>query len=345
MITTKDLIDIQSSEITFLEGPLNASVKHILPPEEATAESLVFVSKNEQLQMALHAQAPIIIALNGLALPQGTSKAIFTTLSIQRAMADVFPLFDTKKTRFTSGVHPSAVVHSTAHIGKNSSIGAQVTIGEHASVGDNTIIGANCTIEAGAQIGSNCIIHPRVFIGANCKVGSDCEIHPHTTIGGDGFAFATTSNGTHKKIPQLGNVIIGDRVEIGANCAIDRAAITSTKIGSGSKMDNLCHIAHNVVIGENCLIAANFVVAGSTHIGNNCIFSGNVSIADHLKICDQVVIAGRGVVTNDITCPGRYGGYPLEPLQSALKTLQNKTHLTQMRKDLNKVLKHLGLKE
>lgn len=345
MITAKEIIEIQSPDLQFQDGPLDVQVKRVLPPEEATEESLVFVSKPEQLQAALSAQAPIIIAHNSLNLPQQTSRALFTTSSIQRAMADVLPLFDLKKTRFTTGIHSSAVVHSTAHIGQNVSIGAQATIGENVVIGDHTTIGANCTLEHSTRVGANTLIHPRVFIGARTIIGSNCEIHPHTTIGADGFSFTTLADGTHKKIPQLGRVEIGDDVEIGASCTIDRAALTATKIGSGSKMDNLCHIAHNVSIGKNCLMAAGFKIAGSSHVGDNCVFAGDVSVADHVKICDQVMIAGRGVVTNDITSPGKYGGYPLETLQSSLKTIQNKTHLTQMRKDLSKVLKHLGLKE
>lgn len=345
MITAKNLIDLQSPDVLFHNGSQDVNAKVVLPPEEATSESLVFVSKPEQLQKALQVQAPIIVALNKLQVPSGTSHTFFTTTSIQRAMADILPLFDKKLNRFIPGIHSASVIHSTAHIGQNVAIGPQTTIGENVSIGDNAIIGANCTIEAGSTVGPGCLIHPRVFIGTRTHIGARCEIHPHTTIGADGFSFTTLADGTHKKIPQLGSVIIGDNVEIGANCTIDRAALTATKIGSGTKMDNLCHVAHNVTIGENCLMAAGFKIAGSSHVGNNCIFAGDVSVADHVKICDQVIIAGRGVVTNDVTSPGRYGGYPLEPLQSSLKTIQNKTHLTQMRKDLSKVLKHLGLKQ
>jgi UDP-3-O-[3-hydroxymyristoyl] glucosamine N-acyltransferase len=141
----------------------------------------------------------------------------------------------------------------------------------------------------------------------------------------------------------LGNVCIGDGVEIGSNCAIDRATLTSTYIRSGAKLDNICHIAHNCDLGENGFYTAGFMMAGSTKIGRNFRTGGNSVVTAHLTLADDVVLAGRSTVTNDITQGGHYGGYPLQPLQEALKTLVNVGRLNKLRKELNKVLKHLKL--
>jgi UDP-3-O-[3-hydroxymyristoyl] glucosamine N-acyltransferase len=150
-------------------------------------------------------------------------------------------------------------------------------------------------------------------------------------------------DGTHKKIPQIGRVVIGNHVELGANCAVDRAALTETRIGDGTKFDNFAHIAHNCVIGKDSVFAASFKIAGSSSVGNNCMAGGNVDIADHVSIGDKVMIAGRSGITKDITGPAAIGGYPQEPLRDSLKTIANLANLTGLRKDMARVLKHLGL--
>lgn len=346
MITAEVIKDLNSSELTYIKGSLSNIASKVLPPEICTSDCLVFVSKAEQLEMAVKAKSPIIVAHKALPLPEESASTFFTTGSIQLAMGSILPLFDGKMNRFNqeTKIHPTAIIHHTAHLGKNVGIGAYAVIGEYAKIGEGATIGAHTVVETYAEVGDHTLLHPQVFLGAHCVVGSHCEIHPHTTIGADGFSFAITKEGSSKKIPQIGRVVIGNNVEIGANCAIDRAALTETRIGNGTKMDNLCHIAHNVVIGENCLIAAAFSIAGSSKIGNNFMCGGVVAVADHVNVCDKVIIAGRSVITNDINQPGQYGGYPLEPFRDSLKTLANSTHLTRIRKDLARVMKHLGLK-
>lgn len=345
MITAEVIKELNSSDLTFISGNLSAVASKVLPPDLSDSESLVFAGKPDQLAAALKAKAPILVLHKSLPPPQDAHVTVFQTGSVQLAMAAILPLFDGKMNRFTQEVkiHPSAIIHPTAHLGKNVGVGPYVVIGEHAKIGDGATLGAHCVVESFAEVGDHTLLHPQVFVGAHCTVGSHCEIHPHTTIGSDGFSFAMTREGVYKKVPQIGKVVIGNHVEIGSNCAIDRAALTETKIGNGTKMDNLCHIAHNVVIGENCAIAAGLKVAGSSKIGNNCMFGGDAAVADHITICDGVIIAGRSAVTSNVTEPGQYGGYPLEPLRDALKTLANKTHLTRIRKDLARVMKHLGL--
>ncbi|KYG61451.1 UDP glucosamine N-acyltransferase [Bdellovibrio bacteriovorus] len=345
MITAEILKELNSSDLQYVSGPLQAVATSVLPPELSTKDTLVFVGKAPQLEAALKAQSPIIVAHKSLTLPTDSSATFFSTGSVQLAMAAILPLFDGKMNRFNQAtkIHPTAVVHETAHIGTGTILGPYVVIGEHAKIGDHCTIGAHTVIETYADIGAHTLLHPQVFIGAHCVLGTHCEIHPHTTIGADGFSFAQTKEGTHKKIPQIGRVVIGNYVEMGANCAVDRAALTETRIGDGTKFDNFVHIAHNSVIGKDCVLAAAFKMAGSSSMGNNGMAGGNVDIADHVHIGDRVILAGRTGVTKDMEGPGAFGGYPAEPLRDSLKTLANLTNLTRLRKDMARVLKHLGL--
>jgi UDP-3-O-[3-hydroxymyristoyl] glucosamine N-acyltransferase len=347
MITADVINTLQSPDVVYASGSKESIAQKVLPPDLADSESLVFVSKPDFLEKALKAQSPIIVAHKSLTLPTDSKATFFITHNIQLAMAAILPLFDGKMNRFNqeTKIHPTAWVHPHAHLGQNVSVGPFAVIGEHARVGDGATIGAHVVIESYAQIGTLTILHPQVFIGSHCEIGAHCEFHPHTTIGADGFSFAMAKDGTHKKIPQIGKVVIEDHVELGANCAVDRAALTETRIGRGTKMDNFCHVAHNVIIGENNVMAAGFKVAGSTRIGSNCMFGGDAAVSDHVTICDKVIIAGKSGVTSDVQQSGAYGGYPLEPLRDSLKTLANLSQITRIRKELARVVRHLGLKE
>src|SRR5208337_36025 len=230
--------------------------------------------------------------------------------------------FDRKSERFAQWGerHSTAVVHESAILGKDVVLGPYCVIGAEALIGDGCMIGAHTIIENKVRIGARTILHPHVFVGSGCEIGRDCEIHPHTSIGSDGFGYAVDRDGRPRKITQLGNVRIADEVEIGSNCAIDRATLTSTHVRSGTKLDNLCHIAHNCDLGENGLYTAGFMTAGSTKIGRQFVTGGNSVISAHITVADNVVLAGRSTVTNNVTESGAYGGYPLQPLKDALRT-------------------------
>jgi UDP-3-O-[3-hydroxymyristoyl] glucosamine N-acyltransferase len=216
-------------------------------------------------------------------------------------------------------------------------------IGAGAVIADDCCIGAHVVVENEVTIGAGTLLHPHVFVGAGCRIGTGCEIHPHTTVGSDGFGYAVGRDGRPQKISHLGIVTIGDSVEIGGNCAIDRATLASTYIRSGTKLDNICHIAHNCDLGENGFYTAGFMMAGSTTIGKGFMTGGNSVVGAHLTLADNVILAGRSTVTNDVREGGQYGGYPLQPLKDALKTIVSIGQLNDIRRNLNKVMKHLGL--
>jgi UDP-3-O-[3-hydroxymyristoyl] glucosamine N-acyltransferase len=262
-------------------------------------------------------------------------------------MAILLKYFDRKSVRFTQWGqrHPTALVHADAKIGEGVVLGPYCVVGAHAIIGDGCMIGAHAVIENHAHLGAGCVIHPHVFIGSACEIGRDCEIHPHTSIGSDGFGYAVEADGTPRKISHLGNVKIGDGVEIGSNCAIDRATLTSTYVRSGTKLDNICHIAHNCDLGENGFYTAGFMMGGSTKIGRQFVTGGCSVVTSHVTLADNVVLAGRSSVTNDVPNAGPYGGYPLQPLKEALKTAVSIGHLNEMRRNLKRVMKHLHLSE
>ena len=204
-----------------------------------------------------------------------------------------------------TGVSPNAVVSSLASVDKTASIAAGAVISAGVSIGAGSQIGAGCVIENDVVIGSNTRISANVTVGYGCQIGDDCIIHSGVVLGTDGFGFIKDGD-TYLKIPQIGNVVIGNNVEIGANTTIDRGALENTIIGNGVKLDNQIQIAHGVSIGDNTVISSSTAIAGSTHIGRGCLIGGLVGIVEHLNIADNVVITGRTMVTRSITQSGSY---------------------------------------
>ncbi len=334
---------------TLLQGDLESVAASCRSPEDGGPDSLVFVTDEAQIATARQRGAAILVVQRAvadrLAAHEPSFGCCFAVSSVPMGMAVLLEYFDRKRERFTQWGerHCTAVVHPSASIGSEVLLGPYCVIGADATIGDGCCIGAHVVIENGARIGAGTILHPHVFVGADCEIGRDCEIHPHTSIGSDGFGYAVGASRRPRKIPHLGNVRIGDEVEIGSNCAIDRAKLASTWIRSGTKLDNICHVAHNCDLGEDGLYTAGFMMAGSTTIGRRFMTGGNSVVSAHLTLADDVELAGRSTVTSDVTEPGQYAGYPLQPRMDAMRTLASLGHITEMRRDLKRVLKRLPL--
>lgn len=303
----------------------------VLPPDLAGPTSLVFVSNKSLFEIAIKKKARALIlteaAFTEVQKEIPTDITLWTTQNLQEAMCLVLPLFDKNKQHLLPGIHPTAHIHPTA------------------KVSERAHIGAYAVIEAHAAVGADSVIYPYVYIGAYCEIGQRCHISSHVSIGSDGFGFFTDKTFKHHKVPQIGKVVIEDDCELGSHCTIDRATLTETRIKKGSKFDNFCHIAHNVQIGENALVAAGFIVAGSTVIGKNLMTSGGVHALDHLKIADNVILSARAGVTQNIEQPGMYGGFPLEPHKESVKTHTSIPKIKELRKQVARILKHLNLTE
>lgn len=236
-----------------------------------------------------------------------------------------------------TNIAPSAVIDTSATLGKNVSIGANAVIESGVELGDNVVIGAGCFVGKKTQIGSGSRLWANVSIYHEIKIGTDCLIQSGTVIGADGFGYAN-DRGNWIKIPQLGRVIIGNKVEIGACTTIDRGALDDTIIGNGVIIDNQCQIAHNVVIGDNTAVAGGVIMAGSLKIGRYCMIGGASVINGHMEICDKVNITGMGMVMRPITEPGVYSsGIPLQPNKVWRKTAALVMNIDDMSKRLKAI--------
>ncbi len=210
-----------------------------------------------------------------------------------------------------TGIHPTAVIHPNTHIGKNVQIGPYVVIDQGSKVGDNTRIAPHVSIGPGVEIGMDCILHSHVAIRERCIIGNRVILQPGAVIGSCGFGFVTDARGKHTKLDQLGIVILEDDVEIGANTSVDRARFKITRISSGTKIDNLVQIGHNVTLGQDNIVVSQTGIAGSVKTGRNVVFGGQAGVVGHLEITDGVMIATRGGVSKSITKPGKYAGGPV----------------------------------
>jgi len=217
-------------------------------------------------------------------------------------------------------IHPSAVISPGCEIGEGSRIGPLAVLGEGVRIGRATAIMAGAVVEHGASIGDRSTVHPNATIGYDCELGDHVIVQSNAVIGAEGYGFAQDERGRSHRIPQLGRVVLEDRVSVGAGTCIDRATYGETRIGAGTKLDNLCHIGHNVTIGQDCLLTAGFVVAGSTKIGDRVIASGQVGVLDHLEICSDVFLVHRAGVDESIDRPGIYAGLPLQSYPDYLKS-------------------------
>ncbi len=211
--------------------------------------------------------------------------------------------------------HPSAVIAETSNIGKDVFVGGFVCVGENSSIGDGTQLRAGAKIGDDVTIGANCILHPNVLVEDGCSIGDNVILHSGVVIGADGFGYVKDENGSNIKFPQIGTVVIEDNVEIGANTCVDRGALGETRIGEGTKIDNLVQIAHNVQIGKRVLIAAQTGISGSCVIEDDCVIGGQVGMGDHVHVRSGAIIGSQaGILPGKIVRPGVWWGTPIQPL-------------------------------
>lgn len=218
-----------------------------------------------------------------------------------------------------NGIDKTAFVHPSAVVGKNAAFGKNVVISEGCKIGDNVKIYHNTVLLQNVVVDDNTIIFQNVSLRENCKIGKRVIIHCGAVIGSDGFGYIRDESGKNIKIPQIGNVIVEDDVEIGANATIDRAALGATIIKKGTKLDNLVQVAHNVSIGENTVISAQTGISGSTKIGNNCMIAGQVGFINHIEIADNTIIIAQSGISKSISKPGVYMGAPAKPVKESMK--------------------------
>jgi UDP-3-O-[3-hydroxymyristoyl] glucosamine N-acyltransferase len=299
-----------------VEGDPNASVSILSKIEEGSAGSLSFLSNPLYTPFIYETDASVVIVNKNLALEKPV-KSTCTLIRVEDpygSFAKLLELYDRTR-QAKKGIEQPSFISPSAKYGTDCYIGAFAYIGENVRIGNNVKIYPHCFIGDNVTIGADSTLYAGVKIYHECVIGSGCTIHASTVIGSDGFGFAPNSENNYKKVPQIGNVIIEDHVEIGSNTSIDRATMGSTIIRRGVKLDNLIQIAHNVEIGENTVMAGGVFIAGSTKIGRNVMIGGQAGVIGHLKVADGVKIAGQSGVGSNIDKEGEIvQGSPAFPI-------------------------------
>jgi len=308
--------------------------------EEGTKGSLSFLA-NPKYNQYIYKTAASVVIVGKTFTPEAEIKATLVKVDdAYSAFAQIMEMYNLTKHQHT-GLEQPCFIDETATIGEDTFVGAFSYIGKNVKIGVGTKIYQQCNIGDNVTIGENCLIFPGVKIYADCVIGSSVSIHSNTVIGSDGFGFAPNSNNTYSKIPQIGNVVIENNVEIGSNTSIDRATMGSTLIRKGAKLDNLIQIAHNVEIGEDCIIAGHCAVAGSTKLGKNVMMGGQSGVIGHLVIGDNVKIAGQSGVSKNVKANQVVQGAPAFSFGDYQKSYIYFRKLPQMAKDIHNIEKKL----
>ena len=296
-----NLQEIASKVGARLEPPnANAEISGIAPIDTASPGQITFISNAKYAASARSTQASAIIVEESF---PAIDKPTLRTRNPQYAYLRAAELFY-QPASYPRSIHPTAIIHASAQVGAGASIGAYVLIDADVKIGENCTLLPHVVIYRGTRIGNNFFAHSHVAIREHSEIGDNVILHNGVVIGSDGFGFAKDNNGRWQKIPQSGKVVLEDDVEIQANCCIDRASLGETRIGRGTKIDNLVHVAHNCSVGENSMLCSQVGLAGSTELGKNVILAGQVGVAGHCKLGDGVVVTAQSGTHGDIE-PGK----------------------------------------
>lgn len=316
-----------------VEGDDGLDIRRVAKIEEAGEGDISFVANPKYARFLTSTRASAVIVGRNLAAPgrsspevkpetpvPGARPALVRVEDPYTSFLFVLQAFNPPQPPLPSGIHATAVVDPSAQMGSDVRVGAHVVVGPRCRIGDGTMLSHNVVIGSDVEIGAGTLLYPNVAVGDGCRIGARVVVQPGAVIGSDGFGFAPMPDGSYKKIPQLGIVVIDDDVEIGANCTVDRATMGETRIGKGTKLDNLIQVAHNVVIGEHTVIAAQTGISGSTKIGSHCMVGGQVGFTGHIEIADGTKIGAQSGVHRSISEKGTtIFGYPAYPQRQALR--------------------------
>jgi UDP-3-O-[3-hydroxymyristoyl] glucosamine N-acyltransferase len=331
-----------AAQIAFLingkvEGDAQAAVNSFGKIEEAVEGQLAFLANPKYEEYLYNTKASVIIVNDSQELRQPVNATLIRVPDAYSAFATLLSKYQEIVQQQLTGVQEPSYISPSAKYGDNVFIGAFAYLGENVKVGNNTKIYPNAYLGNNVVIGDNTVIHPGVRIYHDCKVGSHVTIHAGTVIGSDGFGFAPQADGSFKKVPQIGNVVIEDNVEIGANATIDRATIGSTLIKSGAKLDNLIQIAHNVEVGHSTVIAAQAGVSGSTKIGNGVMIGGQAGIVGHIQLGDGAKVNAQSGVSKSLEPGKAVTGSPAYDYTSSLRSQAIFRNLPEMEKRLKEL--------
>ncbi|MCU4189235.1 UDP-3-O-(3-hydroxymyristoyl)glucosamine N-acyltransferase [Flavobacterium sp. HXWNR29] len=306
-----------------LKGTIVGSITtKITAPEKleiANETEISFIGNKKYEKFWATSKACVAVVNEDISIEPEENRAFIKVKNADLAMSQVLTLFAPPPPVFKTDIHPTATIDETAQIGDGTKIGANCYVGPNVKIGENSILYPNVIILDECTIGKNTTLWPGAVVRERCHIGNDCIIHPNATIGADGFGFRPDPEKGLVKIPQIGNVIIGNNVEIGANSSVDRGKFSSTILGDGCKIDNLVQIGHNSKLGMFCIMAGNSGLAGSVTLGNGVIIGGSASIKDHTTIGDGAIIGAGSGVAADVEAGKTMLGYPAIDAKDALR--------------------------
>ncbi len=310
-----------------ISGDSEIPVRGVASIRNAGPADLTFLAEKKYIHLLEKSKAAAVICTADVA---SEKKTLLHVKNPNLAFGMVVELFYPPVVRGRGKVHETSLLGKDVSLGRGVTIGPYVTIGDRCSISGNVSIGPLVSIGDDVEIGESTRIDPRVTIYSGVRIGRRCRIQAGSVLGSDGFGFARDDQGRHRKIPQIGGLVIEDDVEIGSNCTIDRGSLDDTIVSRGTKLDNLVHIAHNVKVGENTLLVAQVGIAGSTIVGKNVVLAGQAGISDHLEIGDGAMVGAQAGVIKSIPPGETVSGYPARPHRKALKTQASLVKIPQM---------------
>jgi UDP-3-O-[3-hydroxymyristoyl] glucosamine N-acyltransferase len=330
-----------------VEGDPDQEILRVAKIEEAEAGSLSFLANPKYARFLASTRASAVIV--GPAVKVEDRPADLPLLTLVRVpdpyvgFVRILAKFHPPQPPVSPGIHPTAVIDTTAVLGNDVRVGPRVVVGARSRIGDRTMLAPGTVVGDDVQIGSDCILYANVTVREGCRVGDRCILQPGAVVGSDGFGFAPKPDGSYEKIPQMGIVVIEDDVEIGANTTVDRATLGETRIKRGVKLDNLIQVAHNVVIGENTVMAAQSGISGSTRVGKNVQVGGQVGFTGHIEVADGVKVGAQsGVHRSLTTVNGTYFGTPAYPQREAMRIYGSFPQLPDLLATVRDLVKRLG---
>ena len=324
-----------------VEGNPETEVWNVAKIEEGAPGMLSFLANPKYIPYIYETKSSVVIVNKDFVAEKPIAATLIRVDDAYASFAKLLAFYD-QMTQNKQGVSSLAFVSSTAQCGENLYLGEFAFVGENVTIGNNVKLYPQVYVGDGCVIGDNTVLYPGVRLYRNTVVGQRCIIHAGAVIGADGFGFVPQEDGHYEKIPQVGNVMIDDDVEIGANTTIDRSTMGSTHVHKGVKLDNLIHLAHNVEVGENSALAAQVGVSGSTHLGKNCVVGGQSGFVGHLHIADGSKFGGQCGIMGSIKEPNQeFMGTPIQPLRQYLKSNARFRHIDEMARKLEELEKEL----
>ena len=315
--TIKEINEILKGELVGDTGQQITGPEQL---EKADNNQITFIVRTKYIRLWKKSKACAAIVNENFEIEPGVNRALIKVKNADLAMAKLLEIFEPDPPHFDVDIHPSAIVHESVIIGKNVQVGAGCFVGKDVVLGDAVMLYPNVTIFDETKIGNSTVVWSGTVIRERCEIGSHCVFHSNVSIGADGFGYRPSEDGRELvKVPQIGNVVIGNGVEIGANSCIDRGKFNSTIIGDGCKIDNLVQVAHNCVIGRSCIMAGQSGLAGSVTLGDGVIIGGGASIKEHTTIHSGAVVGGGSGVMRDVPAGKTVLGYPAKDSKETLK--------------------------